>query len=1462
MDSLDLLKQNAYPSSQHRTDRYRHQNNHCKQRHMNNGLFQENNNKSSEKQQCELLNRSQSVESAIESHLSSNEEETNTTVASINYQTAQKALDIDDFGIESTTASNQTDQEEEEEDNKGKGSGEDENTLKGYSNTGIDEDSDEAFVALCTDASSVLNNDPTRRYYINRLYQPMTANHLDDSQQQLIEHDDEYLLYQELQELTDGRQQKQLTKILEDDEGEDDQLDDSDRQQEDPLDRLHLTTIIEAFESFPSSPLIDSCNGRDPLISEAYNDRLDNSEQDSHHNENCNSSTPSNDSSDNVGTNNNHISSSNNSQQFDCDQEDDLQLSSIHNNRETHDQESHFLSMNSSHENHESHQNHRQMHLIDQHYEQQHSMNPNDNTSEISWDQQVSTTFVSPSSRIVSSSSSNSNPYSCSYSSSSSPTLNSREIPLENKQDFNNKIEQQEMLEQTGNLIGQDKKLSKQRKRNLQQVETNGCDAENQSKDGKQSKTRSNKKRRTISSSENLDNNILEINSSNNDVTSTMTTNHQQEQSKSFSVDPRTKETDIYKTNQYQDEHISKRRESLVSIEEEDGYDGNLSMEDEASSNGSRRYPHMSKYRRRTANARERIRMREINQAFEKLKKVVPVELIQQSASGDESDQASVTSRRGCKSINGANASDTQSIKLTKITTLRLAVSYIAKLSEILSQNPEVDGSNQSRVGRNQSTSSNESGAQEERISNNAKSKTTNCSGGGRRKRSRAPQVKSPSDIKNHSNPIVSQAPGNKLLETPSKNLPQTSNVNQDQKTISTTNQQQQDETISETISGQENQRYQSQQFIFASNVLTNNTALQQQQQFTNTFSPLQQQQNQPHQIQHRQQFAFTHCSQQQPLTISQTSNNNSGQERTFVTPVAVAILGIPTGNNNLSAEPQTLQLLGIQSPQLAQQRQQAIQMNTPYNIIPQQHHQQQPQQVTLTLDDVNGLSVLRLANPNSGINQQQTIQFQGPVGQRTAIVQHPQILATNSNPTSHNNYTTYQPVQISQIQSNGLTTMRSLGQQATFQLRSNGQNLGTNTITMNNSELNGQQAIFTGNNTNHHQFMAATTTTSTATPNSTHAPISTPTNNTQLTNTGNNSDYRNFAISSANMIAQHLNNNQVVQTTQFKIQQSNCSNQLLASKNHLIPVSKNTQLFQAPQSISASKSSQFNSSNSSHASFRPTQANIIYINSPISGNKVVVESQHQSSIRAQQKQQPQQTHEVSNESIQIEQTQQRTENNESQAINSNKNGPFEQIKFVNQFNSLGNNHNKDRSFNNNEVNISQLVASLATSIHPAVAPDQSKLSTDEQMGEQQQQARSSQQKKTYRFHNYDGNMITNHLYGNSEKQGQQQQQQSQSQQPQTMVASERRINQAPNGQSQTEQNANNSNIGNQRSRQNSLSSTCSTTSSSSSSLTSLSTASPSVPLIPIMIKSPEKGEQNHTSATQVLVAELVESGN
>lgn len=85
-------------------------------------------------------------------------------------------------------------------------------------------------------------------------------------------------------------------------------------------------------------------------------------------------------------------------------------------------------------------------------------------------------------------------------------------------------------------------------------------------------------------------------------------------------------------------------------------------IKDEKQSQARPRPAPLSKYRRKTANARERSRMREINQAFEALRRCVP---------------------------NWAAAPTTpQGEKLTKITTLRLAMRYIGSLTQALRDPP------------------------------------------------------------------------------------------------------------------------------------------------------------------------------------------------------------------------------------------------------------------------------------------------------------------------------------------------------------------------------------------------------------------------------------------------------------------------------------------------------------------------------------------------------------------------------------------------------------------------------------------------------------------------------------------------------------------------------------------------------------------------------------------------------
>lgn len=77
----------------------------------------------------------------------------------------------------------------------------------------------------------------------------------------------------------------------------------------------------------------------------------------------------------------------------------------------------------------------------------------------------------------------------------------------------------------------------------------------------------------------------------------------------------------------------------------------------------------LSKYRRRTANFRERCRMQEMNDAFKRLQSVVP---------GDETSES--------KQNHSTTMSAAAASKATKIHTLKLAVNYISALTAMLNQ--------------------------------------------------------------------------------------------------------------------------------------------------------------------------------------------------------------------------------------------------------------------------------------------------------------------------------------------------------------------------------------------------------------------------------------------------------------------------------------------------------------------------------------------------------------------------------------------------------------------------------------------------------------------------------------------------------------------------------------------------------------------------------------------------------
>lgn len=91
--------------------------------------------------------------------------------------------------------------------------------------------------------------------------------------------------------------------------------------------------------------------------------------------------------------------------------------------------------------------------------------------------------------------------------------------------------------------------------------------------------------------------------------------------------------------------------------------------------------PPLSKYRRKTANARERTRMREINSAFENLRNCVPMSMCLNN-NASHFDPLYLTTHQAP----GAQMQVTTpgNEKLTKITTLKLAMKYIRMLTGVL----------------------------------------------------------------------------------------------------------------------------------------------------------------------------------------------------------------------------------------------------------------------------------------------------------------------------------------------------------------------------------------------------------------------------------------------------------------------------------------------------------------------------------------------------------------------------------------------------------------------------------------------------------------------------------------------------------------------------------------------------------------------------------------------------------
>ncbi|KAK4305475.1 hypothetical protein Pmani_022636 [Petrolisthes manimaculis] len=108
------------------------------------------------------------------------------------------------------------------------------------------------------------------------------------------------------------------------------------------------------------------------------------------------------------------------------------------------------------------------------------------------------------------------------------------------------------------------------------------------------------------------------------------------------------------------------------------------------------RPPPLSKYRRKTANARERHRMKEINDAFETLRRILPDFCTGQTPPQTPSTATPIASPATPTTNLPATAIATTTAAAavtatshTKINTLRLAVSYIRSLSHLLQEEEE-----------------------------------------------------------------------------------------------------------------------------------------------------------------------------------------------------------------------------------------------------------------------------------------------------------------------------------------------------------------------------------------------------------------------------------------------------------------------------------------------------------------------------------------------------------------------------------------------------------------------------------------------------------------------------------------------------------------------------------------------------------------------------------------------------
>lgn len=835
---------------------------------------------------------------------------------------------------------------------------------------------------------------------------------------------------------------------------------------------------------------------------------------------------------------------------------------------------------------------------------------------------------------------------------------------------------------------------------------------------------------------------------------------------------------------------------------------------------GSNGLPQLSKYRRRTANARERIRMREINRAFERLKKVVPIELIDKSIVKDnqknrDHKEHQDKSSRTNKSSSNETSQNNERVKLTKITTLRLAVSYITKLSQILEEHSSNDA--------NVVMTSNNSNASASSRPRNTKLALDGEKRQRKRKAIRSDMKTQPSDdvnsttkdskpsfetiktkVAEKSASLMPQLIPNIQIRPPIANVQLSTNNFMTPNTNQVLNQPQQDSTTTTSSTIQCIQSGKTQQ------------------QIPTTYQQPQRLNQNP-----------------QTITISATPNNiaptnldhsNTQTTGAFVTPVAVAILGTIQTNGNGQHQLR---------PHMHQPQIQALNGGPVYNLITTAGQTTQSQPVTLTLDDLNGLSVLRFAHqPTNGIQQggESNIRIQ----QAPTTVfnsQHQQAQFISSTNTLSNYSANYSTTSVTP------TTYRRPQQTATIHIQAQ-------PIKQNHQLSSPNQS----------QFCQPVQLIRQATQ---HNPSGLSIANNNHNNTGNGIC---FNTNTLQFHSQHLNSNssdqaingqpgdqqQINGRTTMNLNQD-CETQLITVKNH-----HDTNFVESPAS--------------SRQQNHPTRANIIYIqpqNSALTcnpGDAISVVT----SMDA-----------MKNDNI----NQIRTPNPSPPSLQ------FEQVKFVSLFQSNPQSQSYQQHQTNvqqgkhlsSEASIKQLVASLTTDINQNDATNGVSKRDGQQQQQQQQQSHNQksicsqqqqqQMKRTYRFHNYDGSMmINNHLYqqhssisSNSVVSNQRQRASNSQQHQQQQLADQQQKQQ--NGATKSTQII--AGTG-QRSRQNSLSSNCSTTSSSSSfgqnspssSMGSTNVSQTSSPMVPsslnacyIVERSLTADELSGSSQDQPLVA-------